>query len=438
MASGYRYYRNRTILYVFTIVCVLGLLSVTGANASEGEERRGTKRLSQTGIVQLSGTNRIDTRFSGYRHAGNGTGLVKAVNTEFVASVTQEWINEEWEDAERALHVLDNLQRLIEETIQHHQNDSWQNFERHLLEYEAESENLSIEITQDWEDGDWEHKWRDQYTYDEQDRLIELLWEDWDEDEWIQTDRFLFSYDGDGNLEEVLIYWWTGDAWDLDYREIWSYDDDGNLVQILEEVWDGNEWWEDFRVLFAYDGEGNRIESTYQAFEDDEWENVQLVESEYDDGGNVVQSVYSQWEDNDWVPVWRDTFEFDANDVLTSELIELWTGTAWENWMRITYTDSPTRVADEGGMPRRFELAQNYPNPFNPSTTIRFTIPEQTNVTLTVYDMLGREVATLVDEILQPGEHTKLFDAGHLASGVYVYRIRAGDFTDTKRLVLMK
>jgi photosystem II stability/assembly factor-like uncharacterized protein len=86
----------------------------------------------------------------------------------------------------------------------------------------------------------------------------------------------------------------------------------------------------------------------------------------------------------------------------------------------------------------KITLDQNYPNPFNPSTTIRFSIPERTNVSLIVYDILGRKVADLIDEQLQTGEYSQLFNAAGLASGVYLYQLRAGEYVETKRLILLK
>jgi aminopeptidase N len=92
----------------------------------------------------------------------------------------------------------------------------------------------------------------------------------------------------------------------------------------------------------------------------------------------------------------------------------------------------------------RFELDQNYPNPFNPTTHFRFTIPEadaplaQRVVTLKVFDVLGKEVATLVNGEMNPGRYTVQWDAGSLPSGVYLYRLQAGQFAETKKLVLMK
>jgi hypothetical protein len=97
-----------------------------------------------------------------------------------------------------------------------------------------------------------------------------------------------------------------------------------------------------------------------------------------------------------------------------------------------------TSVDDDRVTPYSFKLLQNYPNPFNPSTTIRFTIPEEVNVTLVVCDVLGRHITTLVDDRLPGGAFSHVFDAGHLASGVYMYQLRAGDHVETKQLILLK
>jgi hypothetical protein len=88
-------------------------------------------------------------------------------------------------------------------------------------------------------------------------------------------------------------------------------------------------------------------------------------------------------------------------------------------------------------LPKCFSLGQNYPNPFNPVTRIKYQIPSTSHVTLTMYDVLGREVATLVDEVKQPGRYTVTWDAGGVASGVYFYRLQAGNFVDVKKMLLV-
>lgn len=90
------------------------------------------------------------------------------------------------------------------------------------------------------------------------------------------------------------------------------------------------------------------------------------------------------------------------------------------------------------GVPKEFTLAQNYPNPFNPTTSIKYSIPKSSLVKLVIYDLLGREVKTLVNETKTVGNYEVTFDASNLASGAYFYRITAGDFTDVKKMVLIK
>ena len=89
-------------------------------------------------------------------------------------------------------------------------------------------------------------------------------------------------------------------------------------------------------------------------------------------------------------------------------------------------------------IPAKYDLSQNYPNPFNPTTKLEFGISNLGFVTLKVYDILGKEVKTLVNEIKPAGTYSVLFDGSNLASGVYFYRIEAGEFRDIRRMVLIK
>ncbi len=98
-----------------------------------------------------------------------------------------------------------------------------------------------------------------------------------------------------------------------------------------------------------------------------------------------------------------------------------------------------TGVRDpHGSLPTSITLEQNYPNPFNPATTISFAIPSRARVSLKIFDVLGREVSTIVNEELQPGSYARQWNASAFASGVYFYRFEAGSFTETKKLLLLK
>jgi hypothetical protein len=88
--------------------------------------------------------------------------------------------------------------------------------------------------------------------------------------------------------------------------------------------------------------------------------------------------------------------------------------------------------------PSKFKLGQNYPNPFNPVTSINYEVPKDSKVKISVYDIKGGEIATLVNENKSAGRYTVSFDGTNLTSGIYFYRIQAGDFTDTRKMILTK
>ncbi|MCX6170297.1 MAG: T9SS type A sorting domain-containing protein [Ignavibacteriales bacterium] len=104
---------------------------------------------------------------------------------------------------------------------------------------------------------------------------------------------------------------------------------------------------------------------------------------------------------------------------------------------KLTYklTDVANKQVD---IPEKYDLTQNYPNPFNPTSTIRYDIPKTGFVNISVYDILGREIKVLVNEVKNPGHFEIVFDARELASGIYFYTIKAGDFVQSKKMILMK
>jgi hypothetical protein len=100
--------------------------------------------------------------------------------------------------------------------------------------------------------------------------------------------------------------------------------------------------------------------------------------------------------------------------------------------------DYETTVDAEISSPNKFSLSQNYPNPFNPSTSIQYAISSRQFVSLKVYDVLGKEIATLVNEEKSTGKYNVEFNASSLASGIYYYQLRAGDYVETKKMILLK
>jgi len=146
-----------------------------------------------------------------------------------------------------------------------------------------------------------------------------------------------------------------------------------------------------------------------------------------------------------------DTITFDGSTTLwlektiTVPLVERTNAVQmqmWWGWMYLDYLAVPssivTSVADTKEVPTAFSLSQNYPNPFNPSTEIRFTIPEESGVNLTVYNFLGQKVVTLVNKELPSGTYNTRFDASKYSSGVYFYTLKTNNYIMTKKMILLK
>lgn len=130
-------------------------------------------------------------------------------------------------------------------------------------------------------------------------------------------------------------------------------------------------------------------------------------------------------------------FAYDITDPLV-EAVSITASTSSMGTSSFAYFQIVTEVENEEKIPTEFSLYQNYPNPFNPSTTIKYSIPSSEFVTLKVFDVLGNEVAVLVDEFRPAGRYEATFDAGNLASGIYLYKLQAGDYIQTKKMILIR
>jgi hypothetical protein len=125
---------------------------------------------------------------------------------------------------------------------------------------------------------------------------------------------------------------------------------------------------------------------------------------------------------------------------ITNKTIDSLGNTNLRNLRSIAFVpQNITSVYDfANNIPQTYNLYQNYPNPFNPTTTIQFSIPERTNVKLSIFDVLGREIQTIVNDELSAGTYKFNFNANYLSSGIYFYRLDAGKFSSVKKMILMK
>jgi hypothetical protein len=153
--------------------------------------------------------------------------------------------------------------------------------------------------------------------------------------------------------------------------------------------------------------------------------------------GDTVE--FQSWIQPPAGPAFRSNFTFKKNIGLIRNIFNDGAVDAWSTNNHFLLSSTITSLAEQHNVfPPSFSLFQNFPNPFNPSTTIRYSIPERAFVTLTVVTVLGEQVATLANEMQTAGYHEVRFNASGLASGVYFYRLSAGGYLSSKRLLLLR
>lgn len=174
-----------------------------------------------------------------------------------------------------------------------------------------------------------------------------------------------------------------------------------------------------------------------------------MIKLEMQDADVESQELFAEInEAEEWVELQWDLSEVDQGtpwDVITV-IMQLEDGAGGDGGEDYTwYLDDINISEDEANSsfadrehPEGYQLDQNYPNPFNPTTQINYTIPEQSHVMLSVYNMLGQQVDVLIDETMNAGSHSVTFDGENLPSGNYLYRLQAGDFMQTQQMMLIK
>lgn len=290
----------------------------------------------------------------------------------------------------------------------------------------------------------------------------------WDDGAWLPLDRFTMEQEG----EDVVYtdHEWDGAAWQHVQRSIYAdltivelYSQLEELLQGVEELpdaylnlvipdatvedWDGSAWIPISRQVTEtfYDtlsGLVARQITDYDTWDEDEWitESRRVTVFEVADEKARPDTLYvDAAADDEWMTVLRETYDYDDAGRLQHIYLDMSLGmglSPW-TWTTLFWTGTGTG-ADDDPLTNRFTLDPAYPNPFNRATTIGFSLHTPGDVTVDVFDVLGRQVATLARGSYPAGAHALRFEAGHLTSGTYIVRLESNGVTQSRTITLVK
>ena len=340
--------------------------------------------------------------------------------------------------------------------------NEWVNSKAVIYLYD-DNANLNEEFQEEWNGNTWVNDWKNTYIYDNDGHVTERIEEGWWFDHWYSLYKIINNYDDNGNLIQEIGQWYGSSLSDNDWKETFANDGYGHQLEGIFYSWSDTDWVQSSRFTSTYDGNGRLSSTLSQMWNDSSWVNLSLTSITYNDNGNPTEYLSQFWHGNIWVILDRDTLIYNVNGKEITYIFEEWSGSAWveadiDNY---TYDEngnmieelSQERLRDNSWLYKTrdhyiwaqvsktrslYSLLYNYPNPFNSTTQINYTVLTPSYVNLNIYDILGREVASLVHQQIPTGTYNVEFDAYNLPSGVYFYRLQANNNIIVKKMILMK
>ena len=354
------------------------------------------------------------------------------------------WTGSDWEDSYEYVSVYGN-DKLTEYDVQQWNGAAWDSLYKNTYAYTTTG-NLETEVDLSWNGAGWDNQYRYTYQYNANDDASQKLEEQWMSGEWKNSILNLYTYNGQNQLELDASFWWPDTAWKESVDLIYAYDGTGNINDMLTKFWESDSLGlqNHFHNTYEYiPGTAilTKAENQEWNLQTSEWTNTYRDIYTYD-GENIIQNHTTEvWGGSDGLPGSQDEYTYDGNGNLDVILAQYWDGSQWVNSFKQTHTwtlITSIEGSNTSAFPLSYSLEQNYPNPFNPATTIRYSVPKDGNVKLTVYNVIGQKIAEPVNREVKAGTYEVSFDASQLTSGVYLYKMETEGYTIVRKMMLLK
>ena len=422
----------------------------TGSKQAIKKNNQGTTGNTQVYMIDtVIVYNTSDTER--YRYSYSPSGMV----TLYLSEV---WQNSQWTNSWLDTYTYDASGYELTFLNQQWQNGQWTNMFLDTLTSGTSGDELTY-LDEEWQNGQWTNASFDTYTFDASGNELSYLGKLWLNGQWTNGALSTYTYDPSGNQLTFLYQQWQNGQWTNIYFDTLTYDASGHLFTSLLKLWANGQWTNSSLDTFTYNASGDELTLLDKQWQNSQWTTYSLDTYTYDASGHLLASLLKLWTNGQWTNDRLDTQAYDANGNLVSFTSMSWQDSAWvpsnddvavpndlfnEDYfgydVRITYKliDVTGISTNTANVLTGFSLEQNYPNPFNPTTTISFSLPSKSFVSLKVFDITGREVATIASEEMSSGTYSRQWNAANVSSGIYFCRMQAGSYTQTKKLVLLK
>jgi hypothetical protein len=352
--------------------------------------------------------------------------------------LAQTWTNSNWVDDSRGIATYDGNNNLIQALEESWNGSAWVNSFLTTYSYDSNN-NDTLEVDQQWSGTQWDNVYKYTYTYDSNHNVLVEVDQLWLTSQWFDSDRYTSTYSGN-NLITYLAESSNFVSWSNASLDTYTYDGNNNRITDVYQLWNGIGWQNSSKDTMGYNSGNYLTSDLYLLWNGANWDNTSLQTNTYDINNNRVRTLYQDWNSTSWDNTDQDSAGYNSNGDISFDIFQGWSGTDWVNETKYIYNYAGVTAVDNNltTVPSHYYLSNNYPNPFNPTTNIKYSLSSGGFVTLKVYDIIGREVATLVNENQSSGNYTVRFDGSGLSSGVYLYQLKVNNFVSTKKLVLMK
>lgn len=399
------------------------------------------------------------------RYTYNGMNLI--------AEETFRWDGTGWVSDYRTTYMINQINEVTEILYEVYMVDAYVPVDRYVLSYGYHfgtgASILDNVIYETWSDPEWVKESKDDYFYFlTPTEFFPSGWitSFWDGSAWAESEKYEMTAE-DENLIQIE-YGWT-DSWSpigrtvymetsiSEYEEIFSKIEEqlytytslplmmAELPDFYTQEWDGSVWVFASRTErdVTYDfGTGNMLQQKIEMLNWDhqEWIPEMAYVVDYDENVKPVKASIDFPMESEYIRFTEDVFEYNDQGLLDNAVYRMNTFEELDNVFRRQYEwdGTGTSIGDKGEFPDSFNLGNAYPNPFNPTTVIPYETGVAGQVTIRVYDILGRLVSTLYNGTQAAGKHQVRFDAAGLTSGKYLVRMEAPGYTQTRAVTLLK